>query len=214
VDNGFRNAISKLAYWHFPACELHAKRLERMGENPEHIFVCGAPGVDNLIKPIFSREECEKDLGIKLKPPVALVCMHPETLGDAVIEMPVLKEYKTVIISGANDDIGGEKINSFWKDTAIKAIFRKTFDSKLWLSLMHHADVLIGNSSGFIFEGMTLGKKFINIGNRQTGRYEDTLALFAKNRYPFGEPGTVAKKIADKILSLEIPTKPIKYARV
>jgi UDP-hydrolysing UDP-N-acetyl-D-glucosamine 2-epimerase len=211
VDEGFRNAISKLAYFHFPACQLHADRLVAMGENPEHIFVCGAPGVDNLMKPTDE---------ILLEHPMALVCYHPETLGDSDMGWTDhLDGYRSIVISGANADAGGDKINAFWQEwikQRPQAIFQKTFTSRQWLSFMKHADVVIGNSSGFVFEAMTLGKKFINVGNRQNGRYEDALSLFKKDWqdiYPFGKPGEVSKKIAEKILSLEIPVRPVKYAR-
>jgi UDP-hydrolysing UDP-N-acetyl-D-glucosamine 2-epimerase len=209
IDEKYRNAISQLATYHFPACELHAERLYDLGFPRTHVFTCGAPGVDNLVKPIEQ---------VPLEKPMALVCYHPETLGyDDMSWVEQLKDYKSVVISGANADIGGDKINAFWgewiKDKK-NVIYMKTIPQSSWLSFLHHADVLIGNSSGFIFEGLTLGKKFINIGNRQTGRYEDAVEMFTKERYPFGEPGTVAKKMAEKILSLDIPVRPVKYARV
>ena len=234
-DDSFRHAITKLAYWHFPVCGLHAKRIIQMGESPDRVFPLGAPAVDLLAQPIMSREECEAELGIKLESPVALVLHHPETLGnDNLAEVKrVASPYKTIIISGANDDIGGEAINTHWCDLvrAPDVVFRESYPQKLWLSLMHHADALIGNSSGFIVEGMTLramrnyaaqedmiiwGKgyqkslKIIILGSRQAGRYEDALRLFSQESYPFGKPGEVSTAIADKILSLEIPEKPVK----
>lgn len=223
VDDAFRNAITKLAYWHFPACQLHAERIQAMGEPSERVFVCGAPGVDALAMSFMTRKECETELGINLKPPIALICYHPETLGSKT--QPILdiyselnrNNYETIIISGANKDSGGKEINDFWRAQIEHGhkkniLFKKTFSQKLWLSLMRHADVLIGNSSSFIFEGMTLGKKFINIGTRQKGRYEEAIALFAREQYPFSEPGTVAKKIAERLLSIGIPISPVKYA--
>ena len=209
VDQQYRNAISKLAYYHFPACELHAGRLMSMGENPDRIFVCGAPGVDSLVQPRMVIED------IVIKKPFALVAYHPETLGETSMEWASqLQEYATVVITGANADPGGDKINAFWQTFQHpNCIYKPTIPHKQWISLMHEADALVGNSSGFIFEGLTLGKKVVMIGNRQQGRYEDALSLFKRdwqNMYPFGKPGEVGKKIAEKLLSVEIPKRPIK----
>lgn len=223
TDDCMRHTITKLAYWHFPACELHAQRIMQMGESPDKVFVCGAVGIDQLVMPRMSREEIEAELGIKLKSPVALVCYHAETLSDRKIEMQISEiqlrmEQNTgsVIICGSNADIGGKEINTaqyLWANQILhrqNSVYRESFGQKLWLSLMHESDMLIGNSSSFVFEGLTLGKKVIIVGDRQKGRYEDALKMFAKERYPFGEPGTVSQKIAEKLMSIEIPEKPRK----
>ena len=132
--------------------------------------------------------------------------------------------YKTIIVSGANADKGGKAINRQWMAYPTSYVYyAKTYPHRLWISLMHHADVLIGNSSGFIIEGMTMGKKFINIGDRQKGRYEDALEFFPtlnerygedyidpKSFYPYGVPGTVGEKIAEILATIEIPDKPRK----
>lgn len=227
VDDAFRNAITKLAYWHFPSCQIHADRVNAMNEPWERIFVCGAPGVDALSEPMMTKEECKRGLGIDFVSPMALVCHHPETLGNDSMEWAgELKNYGTVIISGSNSDSGSEEINKFWVNFPhFNHCFRKSYPQKLWLSLMRHADVLIGNSSGFIIEGMTLqemnrslrhafyNKPIINIiGTRQQGRYEEAIEAFLRSDFAFGKPGNVAQKIADILLSVPIPVRPIKYA--
>lgn len=212
VDDAFRNAITRLAYWHFPGCEVDAQRLRDSGENPERIFNLGFPAIDALAETLMSKDECEKELGITFESPVALVAYNPETLGSDTGNLlyitSCLQKYKTIIVSGANADKGGDEINEWWQKPDI--YYRKTYHQKLWFSLMYHADVLIGNSSGFIYEGMTMGKKFINIGDRQKGRYEDAVEMFKHDPRPFGIPGTVGKAIASKILSLKIPKYPRK----
>lgn len=221
VDNAFRHAITKLAYWHFPICPLHADRIRQMGEKYDNIFDIGCPSVDRILEPKYTKGEVEAIIGIKLKHPVALVCYHPETLGRDEPNMQAINDllpnYATVVISGANMDIGGDKINAAWEIAKGNFCYAKTFSPGLWMSLMHYADVLIGNSSGFIIEGMSMGKKFINIGDRQKGRYQDALKMFAPGindgyeeaiearKYPFGFPGTVAPRIAEKLRTLPIP---------
>lgn len=225
VDNGFRSALTKLAYYHFPICQLHADRIIQMGESPDRVFTIGCPAVDALADPVMSREEVEAELGIELKYPMALVLYHPETLGDDMKNMnailALMRNYRTAVISGPNADIGGQGVREYleaiacYKDSEsflghTRLEYRPTYSRKLWLSLMHYADVLIGNSSGFVIEGLTAGKEVIMIGDRQKGRYQDALTMFEREQYPFGNPGTVSKAIADKILSLPMPMKPIK----
>lgn len=211
TDENNRHAISKLSYWHFVSHQRYSERLQKMGEATNRIFVCGAPGVDALVGKPMAKEEVEKELGVKLESPIALVCYHPETLGeDDMSWAERLRDYTTVIISGSNADIGGDEINTYWQKTRTCYFYKKSYSPHLWLSLMHHADVLIGNSSGFIFEGMTMGKKFINISERQKGRYEDAVEFFAKEKHPFGIPGEVSPKIAKILMEVEIPDKPRK----
>ena len=217
VDNGFRHAITKLSYYHFAIHEDYAKRIIQMGESPDRVFVTGAPGVDQYAEVGMTRAAIEAELGIELKSPVALVCVHPETLGaDSFSWLEDLKLFDTLIISGANADPGGESINKFWqgwRGRSDRSAFRPSYGQRLWTSLMREADVLIGNSSCFILEGFTLGKEVINIGDRQKGRYEEALKHFADNPYAYGKPGEVSPKIAELLLTLPIPDMPRKEFR-
>ena len=214
VDNGFRHAISKLSLYHFPCHEKYAKRLEKMGESPDRIFVYGALGIDNLAPESMTKEECEKELGIKFEGRTALICYQPETLGDdnynLMLLQSIMKNYTTLIVAGCNADKGNERINEFWDNYRQFVCYRDSYPVHLWTSLMRHVDVCIGNSSSFIFETMTIGKSVIMIGDRQKGRYEDAAEFFKHEQFPFGKPGEIAPAIAKKILELDFPKIPRK----
>lgn len=47
-DDKIRHAISKMATIHFPASETSAYRLRLMGEDPNRIFCCGHPGLQDF----------------------------------------------------------------------------------------------------------------------------------------------------------------------
>ena len=80
IDESIRHAMSKFAHIHFPATELSKKRLIRLGENPELIFVVGCPSIDVLINtPYIPREELEKEFGIDFSKPTVLMIQHPVT---------------------------------------------------------------------------------------------------------------------------------------
>lgn len=211
VDDQFRNAISKLAYYHFVCHSNYRERLVGvLGEARERIFVTGAPAMDALLDEPLTREECEKELGRKLKH-FSLACYHPTTLEWENIDTLNFNHVANLcslsgnfIIAGANCDIRGKEINDQWQKIA-KNSYYPTLNHRLWLSLMHYADSLIGNSSSFIFEGMTLGKKVFMVGDRQKGRYEDAVEFFKTEKYPYGIPGEVSPKIVDLLMTLPIP---------
>lgn len=230
VDDGFRHAITKLAYWHFPMCARHAERIEQMGETYERIFTIGSPGVDLLMTPPMSIMELEKELGHRIRSPLTLVCYHPETATKRSIDEQLVNltarftHEGTIVISGANNDPGGEAINEWLCHWALwnNQVFRKSYSQLTWLSLMYHADTLIGNSSGFIVEGMTMRQELdhrpnrpeiIIVGDRQRGRYEEAQSMFFPNVtpgainyiHPFGKPGTVSKRIAEILATVPIP---------
>jgi GDP/UDP-N,N'-diacetylbacillosamine 2-epimerase (hydrolysing) len=194
VDDKYRYAISMLSNYHFVCHEKYKRRLEGLGLN--HIYVCGAPGVDLLVDLKPRPEEM----------PYALVCIHPEIAETDLREVwKHFEGYDKIVIAGANNDPKGDEINAFWISTAKiddRIIYHPSWSGKDWLSLMQNAYVLIGNSSGFIFEGMSLGKKVIMVGNRQRGRYEDALEFFKTEQYPYGKPGMVSTLIAEKLLEL------------
>lgn len=202
VDSAFRHAITKLSYYHFTAHQDYAARVIQMGESPDRVFVTGAPGVDQY-------DQVEDS--IFSKRPLAVVCYHPETLGTDAENLALIKTklagVGSYIVSTVNADIGNQTIKDFWKAEGIEP---QQYRQDEWVSFMRHADILIGNSSCFILEGMMLGKKVINIGDRQEGRYEAALRHFAADKYAYGKPGEVSPKIAQLLMTLPIPEKPRK----
>lgn len=181
-DNSWRHAITKLSYWHFPPYALAAQRIRQMGENPDHIFTYGAPGIDNIVRlPLLSKPELETTLGILLNAPVVLFTYHPEELSNLSafqqinIVLHALAQFPdvTLLITGANADTGGRIINDALQEFAHKhprTVFRMSYGSQLYLSAMKHCDVVLGNSSSGMLEAPALGKATVNIGDRQRGR--------------------------------------------
>src|SRR5207245_1113623 len=75
IDDAFRHAISKLAHLHFVAAAPYAEMLKAMGEDPERIFVTGAPGLDRLVRtPVLDRAGLEAAVdGLRIRPPFGIV---------------------------------------------------------------------------------------------------------------------------------------------
>lgn len=180
VDEYARHAITKLVNIHLPATEKSAERIIKMGENPENVFVVGAPGLDHILnEDLIDAEIISEKFNLDLSKPFILLVQHPVTLEsknaelktkqtlDALLEL----EIQTVVVY-PNADAGGRKIIELIKKyenypfiTAYKSI-----PSIEYLSLMKLASVIVGNSSSGIIEAPSFKLPAVNIGSRQEGR--------------------------------------------
>ena len=175
VDDSARHAITKLANIHFPATKQSALRIKQMGENPENIFVVGAPGLDSIIKSKDNIDEeslkqkynIEKDFVLVLQHPVSLEVDDSAFQISQTLDAVTSTDYQVILVY-PNADAGGramiEKINEYDVD-AYKNIPHDDF-----IALLGLASILIGNSSSGIIESSSFKLPVINIGTRQQGR--------------------------------------------
>lgn len=184
IDDMIRHAVTKMSNLHFVACEAYRKRVIQLGESPDRVFNYGDVGVENIKKMKFmSKGEIEEQLGGKLSWPYACVTFHPVTLENANMEkqmeelLACLKQMTDIcfIVTMANADFQGSKINRMWEAAAeanenIKLY--KSLGNKCYLSLMKDAEFVLGNSSSGIIEAPCFGIPTVNIGKRQSGRLQ------------------------------------------
>jgi GDP/UDP-N,N'-diacetylbacillosamine 2-epimerase (hydrolysing) len=182
ADDWFRHCLTKMASLHFPACDVYAQRVIRMGERPSTVVNVGGLGDENLRElPLLPRDALAQSLGFDLSHPYALATYHPETLGGAD-PVQCFDELVTalqsfdlrVIFTKANADAGGAAINA-----RIDAICAQNKDRYVaftsmgvlrYLSAMKYCAVVVGNSSSGVVETPSLGVPAVNIGTRQAGR--------------------------------------------
>jgi GDP/UDP-N,N'-diacetylbacillosamine 2-epimerase (hydrolysing) len=176
-DEALRHSITKMSHLHFVAAEDYRKRVIQLGEDPKRVFKFGSIGLDNFrnIK-LFTREEIEHDLKIKLGKKNLLITFHPATLDkespilqmrellSALSEFPNVTKIFTLLIREFVD----ENENSY----AFESLGRKVY-----LSCMSLVDGVIGNSSSGIFEAPKLKIGTVNIGTRQAGRLQASSIL-------------------------------------
>src|SRR3989344_882886 len=188
IDEKVRHAVTKLSDLHFVSSQAAAKRVERMGERTETIFVTGCPSVDLAAeviqkneRPVF--EEIDGiDSALTQKTPYLVVLHHPvtyewESAGEQMWELLTL-------ISGLNMptlwfwpniDAGAESsvkaIHRFRKRDTLKNIhYVLNLMPERFLMLIKNSACLVGNSSVGIRESAYLGVPVVNIGSRQRGR--------------------------------------------
>lgn len=176
IDESIRHAMSKFAHIHFPATELSKKRLIRLGENPELIFVVGCPSIDVLINtPYIPREELEKEFGIDFSKPTVLMIQHPVT---TEVESSFKQIHETIeaikslgiqtIALLPNNDAGYSEIINSLKVSKLK--WYPSLPTIKFVNIYRNVWALVGNSSSGIHETPTLKIPAVNIGTRQKGR--------------------------------------------
>jgi len=182
MDNQIRHAITKLAHLHFASAEVHARRIAQMGEEPWRIHAVGGPGLDRVatLEPL-SREALGRELDVPADGPWLLVTFHPVTLEyrDTTSHVDELlaaleKTDGTLVITYPNADTSGrfiiERLEEFAARHPGRCRLSRNLGDRLYLSLLRHADVMVGNSSSGLIEAPSFSLPVVNIGARQRGR--------------------------------------------
>jgi UDP-N-acetylglucosamine 2-epimerase (non-hydrolysing)/GDP/UDP-N,N'-diacetylbacillosamine 2-epimerase (hydrolysing) len=180
IDDAVRNALTKLSHIHFVSTPLARSRVIAMGEEPWRVHHAGAPSLDHLRRNrLLGRQELERSLDLDLGKPTLVVAFHPMTIArDTTEEADALfgaleSVSDQLIFCYPNADAGSrlliERSKSLIRSRGNGKIF-KNLDTLTYLSLLRHADVLIGNSSSGIMESGSFALPTVNIGLRQQGR--------------------------------------------
>ena len=188
IDESVRHAITKFAHIHFPASQLAADYLRRMGEDPDKIFLTGCPAMDLLVDIDLSLTDDffanAGGVGPKLDAgmPYLVVLQHPVTTeygqGNEQIEATLQAVHRTdrqtvwlwPNVDAGSDDIS-KRLRMFRERNANAPIhFFRNFSPEEYARLINNCGCLIGNSSSAIREGAFLGVPAVNIGTRQRGR--------------------------------------------
>ena len=192
VDEVFRHSISKMSYLHLASTEEYRKRIIQLGEDPKRVYNTGALGVENVMNvKTLSKQELSKALDFELDRPYGVVTFHPVTLenNSAVSQLQellnVLHKHQEMkfIITKANADQGGEKINAALEEfvkTNPHCIVVSSLGTLKYFSAIKYCACVIGNSSSGIVEVPSFGKPTINIGDRQKGRIQANSTINCK----------------------------------
>ncbi len=176
IDDCFRHSITKMSNYHFPATELSAKRICKMGELSENVFNVGSLGVENALNNALP--SCEFTL---IEKPFGLLTCHSETrskIDDISSQqrevLEALKSYQgKILITQSNCDLGGSKINQIHQTWSSQYPAKFVLVNNLgwdYHTALQCADFCIGNSSSALIEAPALQTPSINIGIRQKGR--------------------------------------------
>ncbi len=178
VDESIRHATSKLSQQFLVADEKAKNILLKMGEDEKCIHVVGNSSLAFEINEPTKKEK--KQLN-KFKN-YAILIYHPvTTLSSKFIknELTQLLEKlqkinKEIIIISPNNDLGSETILKTYQQfkSHKKFHFVKSFSFSAFNHILQHTDFLIGNSSCGIKEAPYYNIPVIDIGCRQSNRFD------------------------------------------
>ncbi len=227
ADEAMRHAITKLSHLHFPATNMSAKRIVKMGEDPRQVHVVGSPAIDGLdaISPMGDGAFAE------LGSPQVVVLMHPigradETEAKAMQAALDAVNDKRVLVLHPNLDPGRRGIMETIESAPIEVQVFPGTPRDQFVGLLKRVGseggALVGNSSAGLIEAAAIGCPSVDIGDRQSGRercegwtqhadesVESIRAALgracepgaARSDHPYGD-GTSGSKIAAAIASV------------
>lgn len=191
IDEKVRHAVTKFADLHLVANDDARQRVEKMGENPDKIFVTGCPSIDvaadvSKRRDFYRVNPFERYGGVgeqfDLNQPFVVIMQHPVTTKFDKSRQEVTTTLTAVLEIGIpaicfwpNPDSGtegaSEAIRAF-RETRKPHNFAyfKNMEPHHFLALLLDAACLVGNSSVGIRESSFLGVPTVNIGDRQAGR--------------------------------------------
>lgn len=183
LDDSVRHALTKLAHVHFTSTESFARRILQLGEDPERVHVVGALGLDTIVTGrLYTKRDLLERLEMGPSDLLFAVTFHPATAepdqgrDDAIGMLGALAEFPdaAVVFTGTNVDRAGGRtarlLADFVDGCGPRARLVPSLGHLAYLSLVKHADVVIGNSSSGLIEAPALGTPTVNIGTRQDGR--------------------------------------------
>tara|TARA_A100001388_G_C28766792_1_gene501226 strand:+ start:1225 stop:2370 length:1146 start_codon:yes stop_codon:yes gene_type:complete len=176
IDESLRHGMSKFSNFHFTATQETKKRLIKMGELKQNIFVVGCPSIDALKQEKDeTKSVISKKFNIDITQDYILIIQHPVTsemnkINDQFIEtIEALKKLEIQkLFVFPNNDAGSNKIIKLIKK--YKFNYCKTLTLKGYKTLLKNSKALVGNSSSGIHEAATYKIPVVNIGTRQEGR--------------------------------------------
>lgn len=185
LDEWIRHSITKISYLHFVTNEESRRRVIQLGEDPARVFNYGSTSIDNILTIAdMDREEALASVGMK-NCRYALCTYHPVTQDGGNVDSRVeafldcIRTFPELefIVTKSNADQGGARINELLDAAAQRINNLHVFTSlgmRRYLSLMKHADFVMGNSSSGIIETPAFRIPTVNIGDRQRGRLQST----------------------------------------
>lgn len=179
IDELIRHSVSKLSHIHYTANNEAKQRLIQMGEIPQSVFVIGSPDIDvmqsqslpDLATVMEYYDIPFEDYALLLFHPVTTELDHIAENARTVVQALIESERNYVVVY-PNNDLGSTHILKAYEDLADNKHF-KIFPSlrfEYFLTLLKHAQFIIGNSSAGVREAPFYGVPSINVGSRQFNR--------------------------------------------
>lgn len=180
IDESIRHAVSKFSHLHFVCNEDAKNRLKQLGEDEKQIYVIGSPDIDVMLSSNLPAIDDVKNHYNIPYDKYAILMYHPVTteydrlsINIKTVVDSVIASEKNYVVVYPNNDLGFEIILNEYQRFNNTDRF-KIFPSlrfEYFLTLLKNTEFIIGNSSAGIREAGIYGIPAIDIGTRQSGRY-------------------------------------------
>jgi len=190
IDDKVRHAVTKLSDTHLVANAAAARRVMQMGERADSVHITGCPSIDlaSLVRASgrhpreFESAYAGVGPGLNLDRPYLIVLQHSVTTDYARGQVQIGETLEAVewldiptLWFWPNPDAGSDLVSKglrvFREQGRGQHVhFVKNLHPEEFLSLVMHAQCVVGNSSVGIRECSYLGVPVVNIGDRQRGR--------------------------------------------
>lgn len=183
-DNNLRDSITCMSDYHFTAHPTYGARvLDILGWSYKikTAFTVGAPILDWFEDGrLLERWELPKHIIRNSVEPYIVACFNPvtkeleNTVRNATVFLEALSQINmNTVLFQPNIDPENDTIRNlnemYWCDHKNWCLLN-SIEPKVYLSLLKHAEFIIGNSSSGIIESSGCNLPAVNIGNRQEGR--------------------------------------------
>jgi UDP-N-acetylglucosamine 2-epimerase (hydrolysing) len=189
LDELIRHAVTKLSHSHFVANEQAKQRLLQLGEEEASIYVVGSPDIDLMdSKALPPLDDVRRRYNFDFAS-YSVIIFHPVTSEVEDLERQARVIVDQLIASGRNyiviypnNDLGSNIIICEYERLRGLENFRiyPSMRFEYFLSLLKHADFIIGNSSAGVREAPHYGVPAVNLGSRQNARVECESVINAK----------------------------------
>lgn len=203
IDEVLRHAVTKLSHLHFVANDEARGRLIQMGEQADSICIIGSPDIDIMLSDTLpTLRQVQDKYSIPFTDYVILI-YHPVTTALATLRAHTRAVLAGLRASGRNivalypnNDSGSEQIlaelERLGREPHVRLLPSMRFE--YFLSLLKHADAIVGNSSAGIREAPVYGVPTIDVGSRQTNRFHGPSIINVPD-----EAGAIARALASLV---------------
>ena len=191
IDGVIRHSVTKLSSIHFCFTKENSKRVVKMGEEKWRVFDVGHTAADRYKNFKKTKKQLLKLLKLKKEEPIILFIQHPVSnwLEDSKKHIQISLDaidkinLPTIIIRSNSDPgtvIFNKEFNKY-KFTNKKIRYFKNLEENIFLNIVSHASVLLGNSSMGVLEAPLINLPVVNVGMRQKDRQNAGNIIFVKH---------------------------------
>ncbi len=188
LDESVRHAVTKLAHIHLVANQEAWNRVRQLGEPDNSIHVIGSPDIDLMFRFLPSLDTVIARYSIPFEK-YCILLYHPVPTMSTKNQRAelhflldgILESERNFVVIYPNNDVGGAYIIEQYQQHLDSFCLRPSMRFEYFLTLLKHAQCIIGNSSAGIREAPLYGVPSVDVGIRQQGRGDASAHIAASS---------------------------------